>query len=328
MKALSIVALVFSGLSIFIPIGGVFIAMLCSVMAMIAFRAQPTLAGIAFGVNIINTAFLSPSIMLTDAVSSVGAQLSPQTVEDESVYWFYVSFHLVFLVTAITWWLLANKQIASSALSALKNADTVPSVNGESCLTNGQTFVPAHVDIGVVIQDACRASRSLFMGAECCAAGLRSDRVGLGYSESHYQFFNFFVPNIAFAVLDERELKRTGRNAPAHWFVFLVPVYIWQRLRLNAQDKKVFYVWLVAFFASIMISNHADNQALAKQSCDLVTQIIRQQLGFSSQCISVSIGKEVKDGFYKATASLDNGNDLRITIDTTKSGQIYVQVLK
>lgn len=150
----------------------------------------------------------------------------------------------------------------------------------------------------------------------------------LGIVNPITSFLIFFVPNIAFAVLDERELKRTGRNAPAHWFVFLVPVYIWQRLRLNAQDKKVFYVWLVAFFASIMISNHADNQALAKQSCDLVTQIIRQQLGFSSQCISVSIGKEVKDGFYKATASLDNGNDLRITIDTTKSGQIYVQVLK
>ncbi len=66
MKALAIVALVFGGLSIFIPIGGVFIAMLCTVMALIAFRSQTTLAGRTFGINIINTAFLSPSIVMSD----------------------------------------------------------------------------------------------------------------------------------------------------------------------------------------------------------------------------------------------------------------------
>jgi len=70
MKPLAIIALIFAALSIFIPVGGVFIAMICSVLALISFRSQPTLAGVTFGIDIINTAFLSPSIMLADATSS------------------------------------------------------------------------------------------------------------------------------------------------------------------------------------------------------------------------------------------------------------------
>lgn len=112
MKALSIVALVFGALSIFIPVGGVFLAMLCSLMAMISFRSQPTLSGITFGLNIINTAFLSPSILLSDAASS-GAWNTAGSVsttaaptEAGSIYWAYVGFHLVLFVIAIAWRLI------------------------------------------------------------------------------------------------------------------------------------------------------------------------------------------------------------------------------
>lgn len=121
MKALSIVALVFGALSIFIPVGGVFIAMLCSVMAMITFRSQPTLSGITFGINIINTAFLSPSILLSDAVSSGAldvdtANTAAQT-EAGSIYWFYVGFHLVVFFIAVVWRLIrgAAKQESPQA---------------------------------------------------------------------------------------------------------------------------------------------------------------------------------------------------------------------
>lgn len=110
MKALSIVALVFGALSIFIPVGGVFIAILCSVMAMISFRSQPTLSGITFGINIINTAFLSPSIMLSDAMSSGALDLGTATTtaptEAGSIYWFYVGFHLVLFAAAVVWRLM------------------------------------------------------------------------------------------------------------------------------------------------------------------------------------------------------------------------------
>jgi len=122
MKALSIVSLVFAGLSIFIPVGGVFIAMLCSAMALIAFRSQPTLAGITFGINIINTAFLSPSIVMSDMQASgaldlgTAAATTPQ-MESGDIYWVYVGFHLVLFAIAIVWRLIrgAPKQAESPA---------------------------------------------------------------------------------------------------------------------------------------------------------------------------------------------------------------------
>ena len=110
MKAIAILALVFASLSIFIPVGGVFIAMFCSVLALISFRSQPTLSGIAFGLNTISTAFLSPSIVLTDVSSS-------DTALGE-IYWFYIGFHLVLLALALTWRLIrgAPEQIRSSSV--------------------------------------------------------------------------------------------------------------------------------------------------------------------------------------------------------------------
>ena len=110
MKAIAIIALVFGSLSIFIPVGGVFTAMLCSFMAMISFRSQPTLSGITFGINIINTAFLSPSIMLSDASSSgaieLGSASTSAPTESGEIYWFYVGFHLVLFAIAVVWRLI------------------------------------------------------------------------------------------------------------------------------------------------------------------------------------------------------------------------------
>ncbi len=102
MKALAIVALVFVALSLFIPVLGVFLAMLCSIFALISFRSQATLSGITFGINIINTAFLSPSIMLSDAASSTGAfelDIVDETaiIEMGNIYLFYVGFHIVLI---------------------------------------------------------------------------------------------------------------------------------------------------------------------------------------------------------------------------------------
>ena len=110
MKAIAILALIFASLSIFIPVGGLDIAAFCSVLALISFRSQPTLSGITFGLNIISTAFLSPSLVLIDMSSS--------DLEPGEIYWFYVGFHVVFLVVALIWRLVrgAPKQIHSSSV--------------------------------------------------------------------------------------------------------------------------------------------------------------------------------------------------------------------
>jgi len=46
----------------------------------------------------------------------------------------------------------------------------------------------------------------------------------------------------------------------------------------------------------------------------LVTEIIQNQLGGGAECIGVSIDDEPTEGFYRAIAILDNGNELAITI--------------
>ena len=91
MKALAIVAIVLAGISFIIPLVGVFTAMLASVMALISFRSQPTLSGVAVGMNIIKTAFLSPTLLIAEA----GNQMDGQAAGE--LYWFYVGFHLVIL---------------------------------------------------------------------------------------------------------------------------------------------------------------------------------------------------------------------------------------
>ena len=103
MKAISIIALVFAGLAIFIPVAGVLIALFCSLMVLISFRTEPTISGIAFGINILNTAFLSPSLMITDIVSS---SADGATNEPGDLYFFYIGFHVALLVAAIIWRLI------------------------------------------------------------------------------------------------------------------------------------------------------------------------------------------------------------------------------
>ncbi|WP_294612953.1 hypothetical protein [uncultured Gilliamella sp.] len=101
MKALSIVALVFSGVSILVPVFGVFIAMFCSVLALITFCKHPTLSGVTFGLNIISTAFLSPTLVISAA---------SQGDSGAGTYLFYVGFHVVLMLIAFVIFFVSKKK--------------------------------------------------------------------------------------------------------------------------------------------------------------------------------------------------------------------------
>jgi len=117
MKALAIVALIFAALSIVIPVAGIYIPLLCSLMALIAFRSQTTLAGVAFGINIINTAFLSPILIITDMHASgeldINNSALTATKESGELYWSFLGIHLFLFAVAIIWRLVrgAPKQV-------------------------------------------------------------------------------------------------------------------------------------------------------------------------------------------------------------------------
>ena len=98
MKALSIVGLIFAIISIFIPIFGIFIAMLCSLLALITFVKQPTISGAIFGINIINTAFLSPVLASAAANSGIGT------------YLFFIKYHVVLMFVAFILFLIFRKK--------------------------------------------------------------------------------------------------------------------------------------------------------------------------------------------------------------------------
>ena len=94
MKALSIVAVVLAGISFIIPVVGVFTAIFASVLALVSFRSQATLSGIAIGLNLINTAFFSPSLLLAEA----GNMMENGEAAVGTIYWTYVGIHVVALI--------------------------------------------------------------------------------------------------------------------------------------------------------------------------------------------------------------------------------------
>ena len=136
----------------------------------------------------------------------------------------------------------------------------------------------------------------------------------------------YVAANIACCVLDVRKLKAAGQKSPTNWMVFLVPLYLWKRADLLNHKKYYFWAWIAAFVLSILISIEGNQIIIEEAACPVVTDIIHSQLYGSATCKAVNITEEVSNGFYKAIATLDNGNQLRITIEKRDDGQIYVQV--
>ena len=98
MKALGIVAIVVASISIVIPVfGATYLPIIAGIMAVIAVREEHVLAFVALGINVVNVAFLSPSLKLvdgfcdaasgvSDSINAFGSALSEYTGESyESV---------------------------------------------------------------------------------------------------------------------------------------------------------------------------------------------------------------------------------------------------
>ncbi len=136
----------------------------------------------------------------------------------------------------------------------------------------------------------------------------------------------YLLANIVCLALDEKKLRAAGQKTPVIWWVFLIPVYLWKRAVLLKQKKHYFWAWVAAFVLSIMIGIGGNQAILEESACSVVTDIVQNQLFGSATCKAVNITEEVSDGFYKAVATLDNGSELRITIERRDNGEIYVQI--
>jgi hypothetical protein len=135
----------------------------------------------------------------------------------------------------------------------------------------------------------------------------------------------FLILNIGLCVVDEKRLKAAGHEAPQSFWAIIVPVYLWKRANLLSQEKHYFYGWIAAFGLSVLLSAIGGESAIEKAACPIVTDIIHKQFYQKTSCIAVTIDEEVKSGFYRATAILDNGNEIDITIEE-KGKDILVRV--
>lgn len=136
----------------------------------------------------------------------------------------------------------------------------------------------------------------------------------------------FFVSNTIFALADVRALKATKHPAPSGWWgVLLVPVYLWQRGTLLRRPRLHFGLWVGSFVVSLALTLSLDRSGVEDTARPLVTQIVREQLGGTAKCVRVRVTEDVGGGYYKGVATLDNGNDLRILIET-RGNMVYVTI--
>ncbi|WP_425928887.1 DUF4339 domain-containing protein [Pseudomonas sp. NyZ201] len=130
---------------------------------------------------------------------------------------------------------------------------------------------------------------------------------------------------VAACVGDAKQLKASGHPAPNPWWCLVVPVYLWKRANLLGQKKHHFFAWFPAALLSGVLGIMGAESTIEDSACPLVTEIIHEQFLQGSSCVKVTIGDQPKTGFYRATALLDNGNEIAITIEE-KGKQIVVRV--
>jgi len=66
--------------------------------------------------------------------------------------------------------------------------------------------------------------------------------------------------------------------------------------------------------------------SIEENAAELVTKISKQNYGSGTKCVKVEIDKKVTDELYKATAYLDNGNEMKISI-ITKGDDMRITIL-
>ncbi len=133
------------------------------------------------------------------------------------------------------------------------------------------------------------------------------------------------IINVILCVVDERRLKAAGYAAPETYWAVLIPVYLWKRANLIGHSKNYFYAWIAGFVLLVIVGFMDSESEIEEAACPIVTTIIHDQFYQKASCIAVAIEDEPKDDFYTATAYLDNGNQLDITIEK-KQDKIFVRI--
>lgn len=146
-------------------------------------------------------------------------------------------------------------------------------------------------------------------------------------ASTFFYIFGYIV-GVVLAFLDYKKIKEKGLEVPAKWTVFIPIVYLWKRSNLFENTKKLFWIGClgVVFSLSILIDEFGSSyssSAMETEACYQVTQMLQMGpslIGIDGygiedlQCDYVNVNYEMESGKYAATATLDNGHELGITI--------------
>lgn len=80
--------------------------------------------------------------------------------------------------------------------------------------------------------------------------------------------------------------------------------------------KILFIIATIGWLSKVVVMIAKDEKdVIEKSACPLVTQIIHEQLKKTATCKIVKVTQDLGSGLYKAEATLDNGNDIKITVE-------------
>ncbi|HFM2749136.1 TPA: hypothetical protein ACG6YS_004874, partial [Escherichia coli] len=134
---------------------------------------------------------------------------------------------------------------------------------------------------------------------------------------------------IGLLVADRMAISESGYEPPAIlWGIVFIPIYLWKRATITKSSRLPFIivVTLLAYVFFIVIPKQEDG-VIEEAACPVVTTILKEHNGSTAaKCIKVNIDEKVTDKFYRATATLDNGNDINITLELTGNSKFYVRV--
>lgn len=140
---------------------------------------------------------------------------------------------------------------------------------------------------------------------------------------------SFVIPSVILCYLDKESLKKQSIAELEDWYIYIPPLYLWKRYQVLNDGKGYAYEWTfgVILFTGLITFISNDANALPETACATVTEIIGEQLDSSISCKRVDIDEEVSDGFYLATAILDNGKKIDIAITRRENRDIYVEIV-
>jgi hypothetical protein len=112
------------------------------------------------------------------------------------------------------------------------------------------------------------------------------------------------------------------------WIV-VFPLYLFERKKRAASPDAKGLPLLslgVAVIVAILVGNLGSSKSLEEAAKPVVTQLLHENFHSEVECIRVKIKESPAKGFHKATALLQNGNELEITITEKEDGKIYVMI--